>query len=300
VRFVFEQKFKRSVADDTSYWRKLNPGLSIGSAAKSARWEPKKYSQREAQRIRETLIPDAYFSIPDFLSKLRIQKMHAAVNTIRNEGWPIPFVFVYDIFWQAPRRMQLIVGDLLGEDFRMLPDFWAWFIDHRSSGRGWRKHRDRNADCIDENGLPQSLTVWIALSDATADNGCIHCLPASKDPRYRIEFSELNIEQPEDIRALECDAGTLLAWNQVLLHWGGRARPSAKNSRVSFAYEFQRKEVAAHNLPLLDPMIPPSFEQRLALIAKQVLQYQHMHLISDEICDVAEWLVKSCELPPTT
>jgi len=294
---VFEIPFRRSVADDPKYWKKLNPGLSIGSKAKASRWKPGTFSDSETKRITESLITEAYFLLPGFLSKSRYKKMHAAVINVRNAGWPVPFVFLYDVFWETPRRLAPLLGDLLGDDFRMLPDFWAWFIDHTMGGIGWRRHRDRNADCLDEQGLPESMTIWVALSDATADNGCIHCLPASKDPRYRIDFSELKIERPQDIRPLEGAAGTLFGWNQVLLHWGGRSSPSAKNSRVSFAYEFQRKNVPAHNLPLLDPQTPPEFSQRLALIAKQVLQYQHMHLISDEISDIAEELVQKYPMP---
>ena len=282
--------------EDPAYWKSLNPGLSINSKAKSSLWTPKNFSTEESA-IKHNLITEGYFQSPKFLSSNRQAKMLSAVRGLRESGWPVPFVFVYDIFWQSPRRLAPLLSSILGPGFRMLPDFWAWYVDHERYEEGWRRHRDRDADCIDEDGLPQSLTVWIALTDATIDNGCIFVLPANKDPRYRKDFRELTIDNPRDVHALACPAGTLLAWNQVVLHWGGRSHPAAANSRVSFAYEFQRGDVPAHNRPLLDPMNPPNFHQRLALIAKQVLQYKHMYLLSDQLVEVAENLVTSFSLP---
>jgi hypothetical protein len=293
---VLQAHDKIDQVEDPAYWKSLNPKLSIDSKARSTFWKPKRFDSAWPT-IRSNLITEGYFQSPGFLSKSRQTKMLAAVESLRSHGWPEPFVFVYDIFWQAPKRLQFLLGRILGKDFRMLPDFWVWYVDNQKYESGWRRHRDRDADCIGPDGLPQSLTIWIALSDARIDNGCIYILPADKDPRYRKDFTELALDNPFDVRALECSAGTLFAWNQVVLHWGGNSHPIAPNPRVSFAYEFQRQDVPAHNFPQLDPARMPRFEQRLALIAKQVLQYKHMYSLSDQMVDIAERLATSYALP---
>ena len=66
----------------------------------------------------------------------------------------------------------------------------------------------------------------------------------------------------------------MLAWNQGLLHWGGRASQLGTAPRSSAAFEFQRGDRAAFNRPLLDPKRMPTFQERLGLIAKQILQYR--------------------------
>ena len=179
----------------------------------------------------------------------------------------------------------------------MLPDFWAWYLDPLNYEGGWSKHRDRDADCIDENGLPESLTAWTALSEARADNGCIWLLPADKDPRYRTDFRDLSIDNPADVIPLECPAGSLLMWNQVVLHWGGRSLPTAPHPRVSFAFEFQRTDRPTQNAPLLDPNRIPSFNERLALLAKQILQYQHRYAVPRWLLNLAEDWKETFRLP---
>ena len=53
-------------------------------------------------------------------------------------------------------------------------------------------------------------------------------------------------------------------------------------------FEFQRADVEPFNQPLLQPLQPLSFDMRLALIAKQILQYRHMYKIHPAIELLAE------------
>ena len=87
--------------------------------------------------------------------------------------------------------------------------------------------------------------------------------------------------------ALPATAGSFLAWNQAVLHWGGRASRLATAPRISAAFEFQRADQPAFNRPLLNPARLPSFTERLGLIAKQVLQYRHMYPLSSDVEQIA-------------
>jgi hypothetical protein len=61
-------------------------------------------------------------------------------------------------------------------------DFWAWYIDPLKEEKGWQPHRDR--DTMSTTPDPQYCTVWIPLTDATLDNGCMFVLPARFDNEY--------------------------------------------------------------------------------------------------------------------
>ena len=56
------------------------------------------------------------------------------------------------------------------------------------------------------------------------------------------------------------------------------------------AFEFQRKDKPPFNTPLLDPRVIPPFRQRLGLIGKQVLQYDHMYPLTPENAALAKQL----------
>src|SRR5262249_2352546 len=98
------------------------------------------------------------------------------------------------------------------------------------------------------------------------------------------------LPNPQDIRALPATAGSVFAWNQALLHWGSRASRLGREPRVSVAFEFQRGDQPAIEQPLLDPLCAPTFEERIGLIAKLMLQYNHMHKLSPELTELARVL----------
>jgi hypothetical protein len=119
-------------------------------------------------------------------------------------------------------------------------------------------------------------------------------LPAHLDERFerRVWDGEGNnlVNDPQNIRAVPATAGSFLAWNQAILHWGGRASRLGRVARSSAAFEFQRGDRPAFNKPLLDPHRAPNFRHRLGLVGKQVLQYKHMYPLTDDIASIAEAL----------
>jgi ectoine hydroxylase-related dioxygenase (phytanoyl-CoA dioxygenase family) len=130
------------------------------------------------------------------------------------------------------------------------------------------------------DGTPKSLTVWIPLTNATPLNGCMYIIPANRDKTYNTsDENEWKFDYP-DVRALPGQAGNVFVWNQAVLHWGSRTSRFAEEPRISVAFEFQRADVPPFNQPLLNPKHLPSFEARLKLIAKQLLQYKHMYPLS--------------------
>ena len=237
---------------------------------------------------------EGYVHVPDVLAPAEVEPLRGCVELLHRSGIPLAFAFVYDEFWSVYQQVSHFLSAALGDGYRALPDFWAWCVPASDQGAGWGPHRDRVQPTLEPDNSPHSLTVWLPLTDAVPLNGCMHVLPAHLDERFRTREwggeDNNRVSDPQAIRALPATAGSFLAWNQALLHWGGRASRLAAGPRISVAFEFQRADVPAFNQPLLDPQRMPSFTERLGLIGKQVLQYRHMYPLAPDVEAIAAGL----------
>lgn len=76
------------------------------------------------------------------------------------------------------------------------------------------------------------LTVWIALDDATEDNGCVYILPRNLDEKPGLDphewlddSNELNgYNGDEQGQPMTCKAGTIVAFSSLTLHSSGANR----------------------------------------------------------------------------
>lgn len=275
---------------EPSFWLTLVPSLAIGNLSVT---DTVCINDSDVSNAVRVLRHEGYFQTDGILPLQLIERMAKAVVTLTENACPPVFLAVYDEFWSVPSMLSPLLRHALGDSFRQLPDFWTWHIDPQTESAGWRPHRDKGFGSLLPDGRPKSLTIWIPLTDATTLNGCIYLVPAHLDPpeKYIGREDKRIPENMQDIRALPINAGGVLGWNQAVLHWGSRSSRRAEAPRISYACEYQRGDVPAYNRPLLDPLVPPTFEQRLALVGKQILQYRHMYGLSDSIAEVAQRLV---------
>ena len=272
--------------DSIDHWRHLCTALHIEDGA--ARFE---HQFDHIEELLSDLRVEGYVHVPDVLPKTVVEPLRDCIELLHRSGIPLPFAFVYDEFWLVYQRVSQFISAALGQDYRALPDFWAWYVPPTDQGAGWGPHRDRVQPTLDPDNSPHSLTVWLPFTDAVPLNGCMYVLPAHHDERFRARVwdgpGNNHVQDPQAIRALPATAGSFLAWNQAVLHWGGRASRLATAPRISAAFEFQRADQPAFNRPLLNPARLPSFTERLGLIAKQVLQYRHMYPLSSDVEQIA-------------
>jgi len=214
---------------------------------------------------------------------LDIKAMNTLVAELVRDEIPAPFAFLYDEFWVLFIKLNPIIEILIGSGFYRLPDFWAWHIDPKKKQSGWKPHRDKDYRSLNSDGTPKSITVWIPLSISTPTNGCMYIVPADKDPNYGSDKDQERAFDLTSIRALPAEAGTVFIWNQAVLHWGSQCSDFEVTPRISLAFEFQSQETPPYNEPLMNPYEVPNFEFRLKLIAKQIIQYQHMYPLDEEI-----------------
>jgi hypothetical protein len=286
---VAATSFSAADAENTEFWRTLCPDLVIEGSGDA---EPFAFGNVDA--LVQELKGEGYVNVPDVVPEAHVNRLRDCIATLQQHSIPLPFVFVYDEAWQLFAGFAAFLGTVLGAEYRALPDFWAWRVIPSDNAAGWWPHRDKNNPVVDPDNAPQSLTIWVALTNAVALNGCIYVLPMHRDSCFknRVWDSEDNAEvrEPQNIRALPATAGSMLAWNQNLLHWGGRASRLGTEPRSSISMEFQRGDKEPQNNPLLDPQSAPSFHRRLGLIGKQIWQYRHMYPLTPDLAAIAETL----------
>jgi len=274
------------------FWHRLAPALHIGDAAYLTSTPIFEVNEETGGTLRELMRAEGYFQLPAPQWNLPLEEMAALVATLDKHGIPTPFAFLFDEFWLLFVKLNRLIESQLGPGFFMLPDFWVWFIDPARDGRGWTPHRDKGYQALREDGSPKSVTVWIPLSEANTLNGCMYLVPADRDPTYGTpQDREWKFAYP-DIRALPAQPGAVFCWNQAVLHWGSHSNPRETRPRVSAAFEFQAGDVPPFNTPLMPADRVPTFNSRLQLVAKQILQYQHMYALAPETRRIAEGILR--------
>lgn len=273
---------------DRSFWRVFAPSLHVYEESFMSSIEMFDIDDEGAEALQTLINIEGYFHLPPVEWRLPLDEMVAVIRRLDAEGIPVPFAFIYDEFWALYVKLYHVIQSLLGPGYFRLPDFWVWCVDPQRDDKGWAPHRDKNRSTIREDGSPQSVTVWIPLTESTPLNGCIYMVPADRDPTYNTDKQNEWQFDYQDIRALPALPGSILAWNQQVLHWGARGSQRETNPRISVAVEFQAADIPPFRQPLSAPNSIPDFGLRLALIAKQILQYQHMYPLEPEVRKIAE------------
>ena len=223
-----------------------------------------------------------YFSYQGFLHETFLKKLNHCFQTLVEHDIPVVFAFVYDEFWQVLNQLSPLAKAVFGDDYLILPDFYAWHVTAENQ-QGFVPHRDHVVEnFINEDGSPNYLTMWVPLVDVSTRQSCIYVMPASLDNHYPNNLYDINIDKAEKIRALPADAGSVLAWNVGVMHWGSVASPLAP-PRDSIAFCIQSKKHTVLADPVIDLNEPLPFLLRLGLIGRQMLEYsrdRHISLVS--------------------
>lgn len=262
---------------ERAYWQRLNPALSIGIQRPATPFETAPLDEPQTARQLERLHREGYFQTSPVLALAVLQRMRLAIDKIRAERWPAVFAYVYDEFWEvvrSPSLVRLITG-FLGEGYRQNSRIWAFYVPAARGARGWHPHAD--------SGDESRLTVWVPLTEATLDNGCMYLIPRDRLPddlrgNY-LELESVNRAQLDRLlqstRAMPSPAGAYLGWNHDVIHWGSVSTGYGE-PRVSLAVEFVGRGVDTlpDESPLFDGLTTlPPFAERLRAIARGLRVY---------------------------
>jgi len=268
---------------DLPYWKSLNPHLTISTHPDFS--APMAFSRQRLEGISDTLHHDGYLHQKPVFDAERITALRKGIENLVQAGWPAAFIYVYDETWDLFHQLNGFLSHFLGDNYGLLPHFWAWHIAPEETGKtaGWPPHLDYAGECAFFDDFLVSLSLWIPLSDATPENGCMNILPLSRQKEYDPPIKEPTDIQLQDVRCLPAKAGSLLGWRQDLWHWSGRSSRYAKEPRISLSLEFQNRAFDPLCPPLFDVSTPPTPPQRIRLICGQFTKYDHMERVSPQL-----------------
>jgi hypothetical protein len=283
-------KTYKELAMDISFWRNLNPELTITEYSQSD-WGPYKLSTAQKKDLRESLIEEGYFHLHSVFDPADLKKMADAAKVLQREQWPPVYCFVYDEFWHFQNRYRDIISEMLGKEFVMMPNFWVFYISPDNESKGWEPHRDRQKVAnLRPDGTPLSMVFWTPLTDAQPLNGCMYILPAHRDPHYKTNPNLSGVEHLQDIRALPAPVGSVLGWNETVFHWGARASKRADEPRIAISTAYQSTECGAFETPLIQPGHLLPFELRVGLIAQQFDRFSNQNTYAPAVVELAHEL----------
>jgi ectoine hydroxylase-related dioxygenase (phytanoyl-CoA dioxygenase family) len=200
-------------------------------------------------------------------------------------------VYLFDEAWILGTQLVEAASTMLGRPYVLAADGYAWHVPV-GTGRGWEPHRDE-PHLLDRRA-PERVNVWFAITDATAERACVHAVPLDDDPGYP---SALTQKDPPlcAVRALPVAAGTALAWNANLLHWGGPCSPRACAARMAISFTALRADAPGRIGPprLSAEMLSPL--GRLDLVASFIAGYAHYGGL-DVSEEVMMWAKATCGL----
>ncbi|HUQ49250.1 MAG TPA: phytanoyl-CoA dioxygenase family protein [Terriglobales bacterium] len=283
---------------DPNYWTGILPGMTIGVPLAAPREESGDADQR-LQLSEQQLRQHGYFNTPAVFSSEATARLRQAVLTLIEQDWPPAFVFVFDQFWNLFRGPQVdsFIQGIVGAGYRQVPYVWAHYVS--GSTAGWTPH-------VDDGFGDTKIALWVPLSDATVDNGCIYLVPRNKvteDFSRKIQeattfTSGEVIQLLHHAQALPASPGSLLGWGAEVIHWGSHSKAGAP-PRISVAVEFVRRdcpETGTYGLSSMEVAEgSPSFETRLLLIAKNLIQYQSYEPRVSRYKELAALLAKRLE-----
>jgi Phytanoyl-CoA dioxygenase (PhyH) len=264
-------------AESPDFWRGLCPELTVSSEPFAAPLPSLPLARDASSRLVAQIVEEGYFQTAPLVPTEEIRRLAAAVSAVVAAGFHPLFATVYDEAWRLLAGLGDVLAPILGPGFQVVPDFWLWHVDAGSERSGWAPHRDAQfANTLRADGRPTLVTVWIPFTDATPLNSCIYVLPLPRDPSYPTKTRAQGIEQFQDIRALPAAAGSILGWNQNILHWGSRGSRYAEQPRISWGIYFQSGDVPRFDPSARELRGPLSFATRLSYIGAALARYDRL------------------------
>lgn len=157
-------------------------------------------------------------------------------------------------------RMRGLATALIGPTPHLFVE--QFVVKGANSGASFAWHQDGGYVGFDHRPY---VTFWIALDAASEENGCIYVLPRDLDRQPQIEPHRWDAENKEKVGyegdepgiAVECPAGTVVAFSSLTLHRSGAN--AAERPRRAYVCQYSPE-------PIIDPATnrPRHFAKPLA------------------------------------
>ena len=319
------QQCLRSLADGTTInpkvcaemdiWNNDNTKATLESPTDSTELSDCGSRRRSLQKLGFFVVPRLFHRWQTSAGNTHysMDKLASTIHRLELAQWPPVFCFMCDAVWDLiANRLWDEIRPFLGDDCVLEQSVFAWSLKPKTaSGKDENRvgqsfglpHRDYPAsEALGDDGTtPNLLTVWIPVTDATLDNGCMYVVPKEFDTHFNCpeDFSHMRsathvrgsgvskLRFPiGGARALPAPAGSLLVWNGNTIHWGSSCTQySTSPPRKSIAMTFLRRSSSDYQTggigaPITqDDARAMSPNMRLSLIARSLLLYNQWHTL---------------------
>jgi hypothetical protein len=295
----------------------IDDAVSTQQKSATASAESASTSSSEVSRYRqEQLRTVGFVEIDDKLNESLIECLRQGIENLSQAGLPATYILLYDETWELGLASCSILRHATHPKHQFGYDVLAWCIEQS----GFSPHRDRQPEndtnvmaSFTQQGDPDFVTHWIALTDAMPSNSCLYVISANHDPGYHQGDGDhrnpLEVALPEkhayqNIRAIPRKAGESVLFTHRILHWGSTRTQGPPRMAISFvsanpSYEAPyllvpngRKSKMDNNvdnendgsIPVLFQKTRQAFSSRLLLVCAQLLiYYQRFELSIDTI-----------------
>jgi hypothetical protein len=287
--------------DDPATWFRLCPALSIDIVriSKEIIAAHTVTSPEEEERQRKKLVNEGYALVDNDMEDPKIiQRLHHGIVKLEEQNLPATLILLFDAAWELAGRSRRQMQNSTHSKNSFNFDLLAWYV--KPGTGGFSPHRDRQPSnaktSFHSDGQAKFVTQWIALSEATPENSCLHVIPKPQDPGYlegdAEEEDPLRLALPtkqsfQTIRALPRKPGQSILFTHRIIHWGSQSDADSKHPpRVAISFVCSDPEYEA---PLVNPDYftdtkTPPFSIRLLLVCAQLLiYYQRFELSKDVI-----------------
>jgi len=257
------------------YWRSLQPSLTVTGPTAPALAACEALSPHREAGLLDGYEREGYMRFDGLVPPELTAQMKAGVHTLLSNDWPAVFSWMYDEFWRVPRMSAFaaVCRQILGPGFRQTPYIWTHVVAGQKGSGGWPPH-------VDNTGPDDRVTLWVPLSEASLEIGCMYVVPKDTVPaavmaefHSRTSFTTSEVDALlRGARPLIAPPGTGLSWDARLIHWGS-SRLASGEPRISFSMEFigatGDPSVVSRSVPT-EPEALPSFEDRLRIVAHNI------------------------------
>lgn len=215
-------------------------------------------------------LEDGVAFAPALLTREEVAPARRAVYGVLASGYPAVFAVLTDAFVELLANPAL--RGLVGERAQ-LPGVYVHLVERARGARGWEPHVD-----VAEPRARDTLTVWIALSDAPLDGGCLYVVPRSKTEglseswtaRRTASMSEL-LSLCHHAMAAPVRSGGAVCWHRGAVHWAAPVERAHRSPRLAISLEYAAR--AGPDERPFDPSRGLTFDERLFLLGNALLAY---------------------------
>lgn len=262
-------------AEEPDFWKSLCPELNVTEDPYSDTVSAYHIDAHEMETSVRQIIKEGYFQTPPIIPQADIETLTDCISKVTQEGFPHVCALVYDEFWRVLGRLSNVLSPVLGSNYQLLQGVDIFHVRKGIEAAGLPPHRDYEfrKDVLRPDGRPTLASVWIPLTDVTPLNSCLYVLPTNLDPNCPGNLKKATIDSKlvPSIRALPAKAGSIICWNQHIIHWGARSSEWAAEERIALGTYYQSRDVAPYIEGLtFDLPSPIPFHFRLDIIRRSL------------------------------